>query len=155
MSADGFGGQGNSFHGRGGRGSKRAQMRHCLRLMRSVVSTEDEVVLQDMSDQGAINQLLGMSTILLLECDGMSAILLLECDGHIHASSGCHHSVVQLLKLIASFVSFLSIMLGVVHHRIIIFLLSCCWVVCPLSCFFTILARFMQHHAVVILLFSC
>ena len=81
VSADGFGGQGNSFHGRGGRGSKRAQMRHCLRLMRSVVSTEDEVVLQDMSDQGAINQLLGMSAILILECDGMSAILILQCDG--------------------------------------------------------------------------
>ena len=99
-------------------------MRHCLRLMRSVVSTEDEVVLQDMSDQGAINQLLGMSTILILECDGMSTILilqcdgmsaililecdgmstalLLECDGQIHASSGCRHFVIPLL--ITSFV---------------------------------------------------
>ena len=141
VSTDGFGGQGNSFHGRGGRGSKRAQMRHCLRLMRSVVSTEDEVVLQDMSDQGAINQLLGMS-----------AVLLLECDGQIHASSCCRHFVIPLL--IASFVSFLYIMLGFVHN-IITVLLSRCWVVCPLSCFFTILARFMQHHVVVILLFGC
>lgn len=56
---DTFGGHGNSFHGTSGRGNKKAQMRHCLRLMRSVVSTEDEVILQDMSDQGAINQLLG------------------------------------------------------------------------------------------------
>ena len=66
MSTDSFGGQGNSFHGTGGRGNKKAQMRHCLRLMRSVVSIEDEVVLQDMSDQGAINQLLGVSSVLFL-----------------------------------------------------------------------------------------
>ena len=32
-------------------------MRHCLRLLRSVVSTGDEAVLQDLSDQGVINQL--------------------------------------------------------------------------------------------------
>ena len=52
-----FGGHGNSFHGTGGRGNKRGQMRHCLRLLRSVVSTGDEAVLQDLSDQGVINQL--------------------------------------------------------------------------------------------------
>jgi hypothetical protein len=57
--SDSFGGQGNSFHGTSGRGNKKAQMRHCLRLMRSVVSTDDDVILQDMSDQGAITQLLG------------------------------------------------------------------------------------------------
>ena len=63
--SDQFCGQGNSFHGTGGRGNKKAQMRHCLRLMRSVVSTEDEVVLQDLADQGAINQLIGQCEICL------------------------------------------------------------------------------------------
>lgn len=53
-----FGGHGNSFHGKGGRGNKRGQMRHCLRLLRSVVSTGDEGVLQDLSDQGVINQII-------------------------------------------------------------------------------------------------
>lgn len=53
-----FGGHGNSFHGTGGRGNKRAQMRHCLRLLRSVVSTGQEVVIQDLADQGAINQII-------------------------------------------------------------------------------------------------
>ena len=53
-----FGGHGNSFHGTGGRGNKRAQMRYCLRVLRSVVSTGDEVVLQDLADQGAINQII-------------------------------------------------------------------------------------------------
>lgn len=56
---DDYKGHGNSFHGNGGRGTKRAQMRHCLRLLRSVVSTGDEKVLQDLSDQGAINQITG------------------------------------------------------------------------------------------------
>lgn len=45
-----FGGYGNSFYGKGGRGNKRGQMRYCLRLLRSVVFTGDEGVLQDLSD---------------------------------------------------------------------------------------------------------
>ena len=32
-------------------------MRHCLRLLRSMCSTEDEAILQDLSDQGAISQI--------------------------------------------------------------------------------------------------
>ena len=57
---DDFGGSGNSLHGVGGRANKRAQMRRCLRLIRSMVSTMEENVLQDLSDQGAINQLTSM-----------------------------------------------------------------------------------------------
>ena len=52
-----YGGHGNSYHATGGRGNKRAQMRHCLRLLRSMCSTEDEAILQDLSDQGAISQI--------------------------------------------------------------------------------------------------
>ena len=33
-------------------------MRYCLHLIRSMVSTGDEAVLQDFTDQGAINQLI-------------------------------------------------------------------------------------------------
>ncbi|CAJ0964437.1 unnamed protein product [Ranitomeya imitator] len=55
---DAFFGQGNSFHGTGGRGNKHAQMRYSLRLLRSVVSVGDETVNQDLCDQGAISQLL-------------------------------------------------------------------------------------------------
>jgi len=53
-------GHGNSFHGAGGRGNKKAQMRYCLRLIRAMVS--NELVAQDMCDQGIISQIL--STIL-------------------------------------------------------------------------------------------
>ena len=58
FSAD-YGGHGNSFHGSGGRGNKRAQMRYCLRLIRSMVSVGDDGLNQDLVDQGAINQIVG------------------------------------------------------------------------------------------------
>lgn len=58
LSAD-YGGHGNSFHGSGGRGNKRAQMRYCLRLIRGMVSVGDDGLNQDLVDQGAINQIVG------------------------------------------------------------------------------------------------
>ncbi|XP_060581085.1 cilia- and flagella-associated protein 69-like [Ruditapes philippinarum] len=63
VGAEDFGGHGNSIHGVGGRGNKRAQMRYCLRVLRSVVSTGDELALQDLADQGAINQIISMCAI--------------------------------------------------------------------------------------------
>ena len=63
MFSDNFGGQGNSFYGSGGRSNKRAQMRQCLRLIRSMVSTGEDVILQDFMDQGAIGQLTGQSKL--------------------------------------------------------------------------------------------
>lgn len=56
---DPFVGQGNSFHGTGGRGNKLSQMRYCLRVLSPVVSLCDETVNLDLCDQNAINQLLG------------------------------------------------------------------------------------------------
>lgn len=56
---DSYFGQGHSFHGTGGRSSKKAQMRHCIRVMRSVTSIGEDSVNQDLCDQGTINQLLG------------------------------------------------------------------------------------------------
>ncbi|XP_008291114.1 uncharacterized protein C7orf63 [Stegastes partitus] len=57
---DSYFSQGHSFHGTGGRGSKRAQMRRCIRVLRSVTSLEEESVNQDLCDQGTIGQLLGI-----------------------------------------------------------------------------------------------
>ncbi|KAM6314866.1 cilia- and flagella-associated protein 69-like [Aegotheles albertisi] len=55
---DAFFGQGNSFHGTGGRGNKLSQMRYSLRVLRSVVSLYDDAVNINLCDQGAISQLL-------------------------------------------------------------------------------------------------
>ena len=54
--SDSFAGHGNGFHALGGYGNKRAQMRSCMRLIRSVTSTNDEAILSDFTEQGAINQ---------------------------------------------------------------------------------------------------
>ncbi|XP_072179845.1 cilia- and flagella-associated protein 69-like [Diadema setosum] len=92
---DDFAGHGNAFHGKGGRGNKRAQMRYCLHLMRSVVSLNDAEVNQDLVDQGAINQLLDIllsatrSSIeddaidVEMQCD-MLFILSVLCEGNMH-----------------------------------------------------------------------
>lgn len=58
-----YGGHGNSFHGSGGRGNKRSQMRYCLRLIRSMVSVGDDALNQDLVDQGGINQLVGKCSV--------------------------------------------------------------------------------------------
>lgn len=57
--SDSYFGQGHSFHATGGRGGKKAQTRHCIRVLRSVTSLGEESVNQDLCDQGIINQLLG------------------------------------------------------------------------------------------------
>ncbi|EDO44742.1 predicted protein [Nematostella vectensis] len=90
-----YGGHGNSYHGSGGRGNKRAQMRFVLRLLRSMVSVGDEGVNQDCIDQGAIHQLVGIllnaSTSpddndvidIEMQCD-MLIIVSTLCEGDIH-----------------------------------------------------------------------
>lgn len=40
-------------------GIKKAQMQHCIRVLRSVTSSAEESILQDLCDQDAISQLLG------------------------------------------------------------------------------------------------
>ena len=49
-----YAGYGNSFHAKGGRGTKRAQLKYCLRVLRSIVSTSNEQAIQDLTDQGAL-----------------------------------------------------------------------------------------------------
>uniref|UniRef100_A0A8B9HTG5 Cilia and flagella associated protein 69 n=1 Tax=Astyanax mexicanus TaxID=7994 RepID=A0A8B9HTG5_ASTMX len=56
---DGYFGQGHAFHGAGGRGGKKAQMRYCVRLLRCMTSLSNNIINQDLCDQGAISQLLG------------------------------------------------------------------------------------------------
>lgn len=41
------------------RGIKKAQMQHCIRVLRSVTSSAEESIIQDLCDQDAISQLLG------------------------------------------------------------------------------------------------
>lgn len=49
-----YAGYGNSFHAKGGRGSKKAQLKYCLRVIRSIVTTSNEQAIQDLADQDAL-----------------------------------------------------------------------------------------------------
>ncbi|XP_052820058.1 cilia- and flagella-associated protein 69-like [Mya arenaria] len=132
-----FGGHGNSLHGIGGRGNKRAQMRYCLRVLRSVVATGDELALQDLADQGAINQLITILTNAItsntdddaidveMQAD-MMLILSCLCDGDMHrkelfGESGvnvCVHYLRTNPKLLNS---------GLGHHRLLLAAVDCVW----------------------------
>ncbi|XP_066525431.1 cilia- and flagella-associated protein 69-like isoform X2 [Hoplias malabaricus] len=57
---DSYFGQGHGFHGTGCRGGKKAHMRYCVRLLRCMASLSNSLINQDLCDQGAISQLLGL-----------------------------------------------------------------------------------------------
>ncbi|XP_023776336.1 cilia- and flagella-associated protein 69 [Cyanistes caeruleus] len=95
-STDHFYGQGNSFHGTDGRGSKLAQMRYSIRVLRSVVALYDDAVSTDLYDQGAISQLLDIlkyaadkskekeGTVLLEIQADILFILSVLCENDVH-----------------------------------------------------------------------
>ncbi|KAM4689184.1 cilia- and flagella-associated protein 69 [Discoglossus pictus] len=144
-SQDPFSGQGNSFHGAGGRGNKQAQMRYTLRLLRSVISVGNETVNQDLCDQGAINQLLGIlkSTVsksaenegaIILEIQSdILFILSTICENDLHnkdlfGSEGVD-VLIQLLKMDPS--KFYS---GLGHNILLFCTLDCVWC-CIMGCY--------------------
>lgn len=51
---DDYAGYGNSFHAKGGRGTKKAQLKYCLRVLRSIATTGNEQAIQDLADQDAL-----------------------------------------------------------------------------------------------------
>ncbi|KAK7110003.1 cilia- and flagella-associated protein 69-like isoform X2 [Littorina saxatilis] len=135
---DSFGGQGNSFHGTGGRGNKKGQMRHCLRLMRSVVSTENDVILQDMADQGAINQMLGVLNTAFtktaeeydtVEIEMQSDILFVLsclCDGDMHRKELFGVQGVDIVvRYLRTDTKLLNSGLG--HHKLLLAAIDCAW----------------------------
>ncbi|CAL1536351.1 unnamed protein product [Lymnaea stagnalis] len=135
---DEFGGQGNSFHGTGGRGTKKAQMRHCLRLLRSVVSTDDEVILQDLTDQGAINQLIGvLNTAFTQRTEEYDAvdiemqsdilfILSCLCENDMHRKElfGVP-GVDMVIRYLHTDIKLLNSGLG--HHKLLLTSIDCTW----------------------------
>ncbi|XP_030849365.1 cilia- and flagella-associated protein 69 [Strongylocentrotus purpuratus] len=134
---DDFAGHGNAFHGKGGRGNKRAQMRYCLHLMRSVVSLNDSEVNQDLVDQGAINQLLDIllsatrSSIeddaidVEMQCD-MLFILSVLCESNIHRKELYGEKGVEVvLRYLRTDAKKLNRGLG--HHRLMLAAVDNIW----------------------------
>ncbi|KAJ1100804.1 hypothetical protein NDU88_005879 [Pleurodeles waltl] len=158
---DQFFGKGNSFHGTGGRGNKRAQMRYCLRLLRAMVSLGDETVNQDLCDQGSISQLLGLLkrtdqgakekedlTVLEIQAD-ILYILSTVCENDLHRKELFGTEGVDLLILLLRMDpnKFYS---GIGHNRLILSTLDSVWC-CVIGCY-TAEDYFLEKEGIFILL---
>nr|XP_006825782.1 PREDICTED: uncharacterized protein C7orf63-like [Saccoglossus kowalevskii] len=137
VSQDDFGGHGNAFHGSGGRGNKRAQMRYCLHIIRSMVSLGDDGINQDMVDQGAISQTINIlnnachsqdeddSIDLEIQCD-MLFIVSALCEGDLHRKELFGNQgvdvVLQYLKTNPK-----KITSGLGHHKLMLATVDCIW----------------------------
>ncbi|XP_070778157.1 cilia- and flagella-associated protein 69-like [Enoplosus armatus] len=143
---DAYFGQGHSFHGTGGRGSKKAQMRHCIRVLRSVTSLGEDAVNQDLCDQGTINQLLGIlmqmeaspdeEDVVTLEIKSdIQLILSALCESDMHrkelfGSEGVEMAVHFLRKGSNKFYS------GLGHNKLVLSTVDCVWS-CIVGCYTT------------------
>uniref|UniRef100_K7G727 Cilia and flagella associated protein 69 n=1 Tax=Pelodiscus sinensis TaxID=13735 RepID=K7G727_PELSI len=140
---DPFFGQGNCFHGAGGRGNKLAQMRYSLRVLRPVVSLCDEAVNLDLCDQGAINQLLGKAQsnnskdkedaiVLEIQTD-ILLILSTLCENDLHRKElfGCEgvDILIPLMKMDPN-----KLYSGLGHNRLLFSTLDSLWC-CVMGCY--------------------
>ncbi|XP_005941001.3 cilia- and flagella-associated protein 69 isoform X2 [Haplochromis burtoni] len=143
---DSYLGQGHSFHATGGRGGKKAQTRHCIRVLRSVTSLGEESVNQDLCDQGIINQLLGIlmqidagpdeDDVVALEIKSdIQVILSTLCETDMHrkelfGSEGVEMAVHFLKKGSDKFYS------GLGHNKLVLSTVDCVWS-CVVGCYTT------------------
>ncbi|XP_062423719.1 cilia- and flagella-associated protein 69 isoform X1 [Rhea pennata] len=142
---DPFFSQGNSFHGTGGRGSKLAQMRYSLRVLRSVVSVCDDAVNLNLCDQGAISQLLDIlqyaankskekEDAILLEIQAdILFILSTLCENDLHRKELFGYEGVDIL------IPFMQmdpnkLYSGLGHSRLLFSALDCLWS-CVIGCY--------------------
>ncbi|NWY49542.1 CFA69 protein, partial [Chionis minor] len=142
---DPFFGQGNSFHGTGGRGNKLAQMRYSLRVLRSVVSLYDDAVNLNLCDQGAISQLLDIlkyaankskekEDAILLEIEADILFLLSAlCENDLHRKELFSYEGVDIL------IPFIQmdpkkLYSGLGHNRLLFSALDCLWS-CVIGCY--------------------
>lgn len=130
-------GAGNSLHGVGGRGSKKSQMRYCLRIMRAMTATNNDKILQDFVDQGAIGQILcvlekfWISNLIKEEIDvctqtDMLSILSVLCEGDTNRQNIVGQEGVK------SLVPYLTLDLGALqsglgHHQLLVSAIDCIW----------------------------
>ncbi|XP_057209955.1 cilia- and flagella-associated protein 69-like isoform X2 [Triplophysa rosa] len=146
LHADSFSGQGHSFHGTGGRGGKKAQMRYCIRVLRSVVCVGNELLIQDLCDQGALGQLLGVlrwffetretedDISLEIQMD-IQVILSVLCEGDLHRKELFGSDGVDILLQYLN-VDAQLIFSGLGHNKLLLSTVDCVWS-CVIGCFNT------------------
>ncbi|NXE19562.1 CFA69 protein, partial [Ardeotis kori] len=142
---DPFFGEGNSFHGTGGRGNKLAQMRYSLRVLRSVVSLYDDAVNLNLCDQGAVSQLLDIlkyaankskekEDAILLEIQADTLFLLSAlCENDFHRKELFSYEGVDIL------IPFIQmdpkkLYSGLGHNHLLFSALDCLWS-CVIGCY--------------------
>lgn len=133
-----YSGYGNSFHAKGGRGSKRAQLKYCLRVIRSIVSTSNEQAIQDLADQDAMNIMIQVLKSWVSEENRASdqidveiesdLLFILSClaENDLHRKELFGHSGVEIL------ISYLKkkpehVWNGLGYQRLIIGTIDCIW----------------------------
>ncbi|XP_072910673.1 cilia- and flagella-associated protein 69-like isoform X2 [Hemitrygon akajei] len=143
VSQDPYFGKGNSFHATGGHGNKKAQMRYCLRVLRSMASLGEEIINKSLCDQGVINQLIdileGMtgtseeeSEINLNMQTDILIILSSICENDIHRKElfGAYGVEVLIKFLKIEPMKFYS---GMGHNKLIVATVDCIWC-CIVGC---------------------
>ncbi|NXM10572.1 CFA69 protein, partial [Ploceus nigricollis] len=142
---DPFFGRGHSFHGKGGRGNKLAQMRYSLRVLRSVVALYDDAVNINLCDQGAISQLLDSlkyaadkskekeGTVLLEIQADILFILSVLCENDVHRKElfSCEGIgiLIPFFKMDPR-----KLYTGLGHNRLLLSALDCLWS-CVIGCY--------------------
>ncbi|XP_060771273.1 cilia- and flagella-associated protein 69-like isoform X2 [Neoarius graeffei] len=139
-------GQGQGFHSSGGRGGRKAHMRYCMRLLRCMASLSNSLINQDLCDQGAISQLLGLlrrlqernkeEDIVSVEIQTDVLVTLSSlCEGDAHrkdlfGAEGVEVTV-RYLKMDPS-----QLYSGLGHNRLILAAVDCVWS-CIVGCYTT------------------
>lgn len=139
-------GHGQGFHGSGSRSGRKAQMRYCIRLLRCMASLSNSLINQDLCDQGAISQLLGLLRRLQETTEEEDAVsieiqtdilvtLSSLCEGDIHrkdlfGAEGVEVTVRYLKMDPAQLYS------GLGHNRLVLSAVDCVWS-CIVGCYTT------------------
>ncbi|XP_026548027.1 cilia- and flagella-associated protein 69-like, partial [Notechis scutatus] len=142
VSSDPFFTQGNSFHGTGGRGTKLAQMRFCLRVLNPVVSLGDDALNVDLCDQGAIHQLLGILKFTTSNYKDSALVMEIQSDILLILSTLCesniHRKELFGWEGVDTLIPFMKIddknfYSGLGHNRLLFCALDCLWC-CVMGC---------------------
>ncbi|XP_008110704.1 cilia- and flagella-associated protein 69 isoform X3 [Anolis carolinensis] len=142
LSNEPFFAQGNSFHGTGGRGTKLAQMRYCLKVLNRVVSLCDGTVNLDLCDNGAIQQLLDILKKTTRKYEEDAIVLEIQTYVFLILSNLCENDthrkelfgwdgidiLIPFLKMDAK-----KLYSGLGHNRLLVSALDCLWC-CVLGC---------------------
>ncbi|KAG8138903.1 hypothetical protein E2320_001695 [Naja naja] len=110
----------------GGRGTKLAQMRFCLRVLNPIVSLGDDAVNVDLCDQGAIHQLLGILKFTTTNYKDSALVMEIQSDILLILSTLCESNIHRKIDD-KNFYS------GLGHNRLLFCALDCLWC-CVMGC---------------------